>query len=134
MKRFLIPGLALALTSAVSVGLAAEEKASGIDMTKSLPIGDSLLVMVTGMAIVFLGLTILIFLIKGLIKATDRMGKKKRKQQPQPAIPPVKAFDIRTDEPAAPETDDSLVAAITAAVMCVMEENRGFVVRRIRRI
>ncbi len=104
-----------------------------MDMTKPLPIGDSLLVMVTGMAIVFLGLTVLIFLIKGLVKLTDGMGRKKKAAAPQVVIPPMKAFDIRTDEE--PANDDALVAAITAALVCVMgSEHRGFVVRRIRRV
>ena len=102
----------------------------GIDFTKPLPVGDSLLVMVVGMIIVFLGLTILIFMIKALIASTDGMGKKKKAQPVQTA----KAAVTVKPEQSEPEADDSLVAAITAALMCVMEENQGFVVRRIRRV
>ncbi len=130
MKRVLLAGLAMAL--AVSAGLA--EEPQGMDLTKSLPIGDSLLVMVTGMAIVFLGLTVLIFLIKALVKATDGMGRKKKAAAPQVVIPPMKAFDIKTDDEPAAE-DDALVAAITAALVCAMGgDGSGFVVRRIRRV
>ena len=85
------------------------------DLTKPAEFGQTLLVTLIGMAIVILGLTVLIFLIKGLVKITDGLGKKK---QPE-------------DEPA---EDSALVAAITAALMCVMEDNQGFVVRRIRRV
>ena len=105
----------------------------GIDFTKPLPVGDSLLVMVVGMIIVFLGLTILIFMIKALIASTDGMGKKKKAQQAQPVQTAKTAAAVQPEQ-SEPEADDSLVAAITAALMCVMEENQGFVVRRIRRV
>ena len=82
-----------------------------MDMTKSLPIGDSLLVMVTGMVIVFGGLTVLIFLIKGLVKITDRMGGKKKALAPKVVIPPMKAFDIRRDDEAE-QSDDITILAI----------------------
>lgn len=135
MKKFLIPGLilALALVLTVSVGLAESAEASGIDMTKKLPVGDSLLVMVVGMVIVFLGLSILILLIKCLIGITDGMGKRKKKEPAaQTAKAPVQAPAAEAEEIAA---DDSLVAAITAALVCAMGgENQGFVVRRIRRV
>ena len=41
------------------------------DLTKPADIGQTLLVTLIGMATVILGLTILIFLIKGLVKVTD---------------------------------------------------------------
>ena len=134
MKRILIPALPL-MPLLASRALAEEEAATGIDMTQPAPIGTSLLITLLGMATVLLGLTILIFLIKLLVKATDGMGKKKKKADaaPQPVIPPMKAFTIRSDEDE-PAADDALVAAITAALMCVMEGSDGFVVRRIRRV
>ena len=103
------------------------------DLTKPADIGQTLLVTLIGMATVILGLTILIFLIKALIKATDNLGSKKKKAEPQVVIPPVKAFGTPAEEPETAE-DDSLVAVITAAIVCMMEENQGFVVRRIRRV
>ncbi len=109
-----------------------EAAAQGIDMTKPLPAGDTLLVMIVGMAIVFLGLTILIFLIKALIKTTDGLGKKKSTPV-QTAKAPVQAAAVEAKE----ETpgDDELVAVITAALVCAMGgESQGFVVRRIRRV
>ena len=103
------------------------------DLTKPADIGQTLLVTLIGMATVILGLTILIFLIKGLVKVTDGLGKKKKTEAPKVVIPPMKAFTIRSDEDDVRD-DSEMVAAITAALMCVMEENRGFVVRRIRRV
>ena len=103
------------------------------DLTKPAEFGQTLLVTLIGMAIVILGLTVLIFLIKGLVKITDGLGKKKQPEAPKAAIPPMKVFTIRSDEDE-PAEDSALVAAITAAIMCVMDENQGFVVRRIRRV
>ena len=103
------------------------------DLTKPAEFGQTLLVTLIGMAIVILGLTILIFLIKGLVRVTDGLGKKKKAEAPKVVIPPMKAFTIRSDEDDVSE-DSALVAAITAALMCVMEDNQGFVVRRIRRV
>ena len=105
------------------------------DLTKPADIGQTLLVTLIGMATVILGLTILIFLIKALIKVTDNLGAKKKKKMAdsQVVIPPVKAFGTPAEEPEIAE-DDSLVAVITAAIVWMMEESQGFVVRRIRRV
>ncbi|MBR5345627.1 MAG: OadG family protein [Clostridia bacterium] len=104
------------------------------DLTKPADIGQTLLVTLIGMGTVILGLTILIFLIKALIKVTDHLGGKKKKDAaPQVVIPPVKVFGTPAEETVT-EEDDSIVAAITAAIVCMMEENQGFVVRRIRRV
>ncbi len=107
-------------------------------MTNSLTLGDSLLVTLIGMIIVFFGLTVLIFLIKALIGLTDNLGKKKAKPKVStlpvaPPPPPVKV------EPAAmedvrEEDEAELIAVITAALMCVMEEGTGFRVRHVRRV
>ncbi len=104
-----------------------------IDGNARVPFLQTLLVTLIGMATVIVGLVILIFLIKALVKATDGLGKKKKADAPQVVIPPMKAFTIRSDEDE-PAADDALVAAITAALMCVMEGSDGFVVRRIRRV
>lgn len=104
-----------------------------INGNEPVPFGGSLLVTLIGMVTVFVGLIILIVLIKLLVKATDGIGKKKAAPAPQVVIPPMKAFAIRSDD--APEAaGDELIAVIMAAVTCVMGEDQSFVVRRIRRV
>ena len=100
-------------------------------MTESLNLGSSLLVTLVGMAIVFLGLVILIFLIKALVKVTEN---KKKQQTPAPA--PVQAAPSVGASEETEETDDlELVAVISAALSVVLEKQpSGFVVRHIRRI
>ena len=99
----------------------------------SLGIGDSLLVTVIGMAVVFFGLVILIFLIKGLVGLTSGMGKKKKPV-------PVRTINV-TPAPAPaeaeePEQDDlQLIAVITAAIACAMGTDAGgFTVKHVRRV
>ena len=102
---------------------------------KNMPlgIGDALMVTLVGMLVVFLGLVILIFLIRFLNKVTANMGKKTVKITPTP-LPPAFTAPI----PAEPEEDDgALIAAITAAVACLLKEenkNTGFTVKHVRRI
>ena len=108
---------------------------------QSLDFGSSLLVTVIGMAIVFLGLTVLIFTIKLLSKATERLGLRKPKARPRqaPNVPMPKApMPAPAAEEAPAEDDGALVAAITAAIALMLEGEKsggsGFVVRRIRRL
>ena len=101
-------------------------------MTESLNLANALLVTVIGMLIVFFGLTVLIFLIKLLVKATGNMGAKKKNE---PAVVPATAPAVEEPE----EMDDSeLVAVITAAVYAMLDtegtDASGFVVRHIRRV
>lgn len=94
-------------------------------------LGNSLLVALVGMTVVFLGLCILIGLIKLLAKATEQMGKKKETPAPAPVAPAVETPAVEE----APQTDDAaVVAAITAAIACMMEDGSAFTVRRVRRI
>jgi len=96
-------------------------------------VGDSLLVTVVGMAVVFMGLVILICLIKVLAKATENMGKKKKsKEAPKPAAAPAPV----TPEPVVEEAvdDGAVIAAISAAIACMLDEGSAFTVRHIRRI
>lgn len=97
-----------------------------------LSIGNSLLVAVVGIAVVFLGLCILIALIWVLAKATESMGKKK--EAPKPAAPAPAPVAAPVVEETAAENDDALIAVITAAVACMMDEGSAFTVRRVRRI
>lgn len=99
-----------------------------------LSFANSLLVAIVGILVVFLGLCILIMLIKGLALATERMGKKKEKPAaaaPTPAPAPVQA---PVAEAVTEENDDALIAVISAAVACMMEQGSAFTVRRVRRI
>ena len=93
-------------------------------------------VTLVGMGTVFVGLIILIALIKVLERALQGTGSKK-------ADAPAPAPVVEEQEPEADvqeETDDGeLVAVIAAAVAAAMEaagaeETNGFVVRSIRRI
>ncbi len=103
-------------------------------MSTSLSLGSSLLVTVVGMIIVFFGLTVLIFLIKGLVALTGNVGKKKA----APASAPVKAAPAPAPVPAAPEAepedDGALIAAITAAIACMLDDGTAFTVRHVRRL
>ena len=84
-----------------------------------------------GMATVFVGLIILIILIKGMQKAKPSVTQQK-KQADAPSIV------IQTSN----VNDDAIVAVIAAAVSAVMEDaqkgmpegKKGFVVRSIRRV
>jgi len=88
-----------------------------------------------GMLVVFFGLVILIVCIYGMTSITGR--EKKQKKQVAPAPVPAPAAPV--EEPAVEEEADdlSVIAAITAAIAAVWQEegnNTGFVVRRVRRV
>lgn len=100
-------------------------------------LGFGLTVTLIGIAIVFLGLTILIGLIKLMEKATANIGKggkggkKAKKQAEAPAPAPVAAPVVEE----VPVADDSeLIAVISAAVAMMMEDGSAFTVRRVRRV
>ena len=100
-------------------------------------LGFGLTVTLIGIAIVFLGLTILIGLIKLMEKATAYLGKggkggkKAKKQAEAPAPAPVAAPVVEE----VPVADDSeLIAVISAAVAMMMEDGSAFTVRRVRRV
>ncbi len=90
-----------------------------------------------GLATVFVGLIILIGLIKVLEKVMGGMNKKQT-AAPAPAPAPAPVAPVVEAEP---EVDDGeLIAVIAAAVAAAMEaageseEPKGFVVRSIRRV
>ena len=91
-------------------------------------------VALVGMSTVFVGLIILIGLIK-LMEMIMTGGKgKKKAEAPAPAAAPAPVA-----EEAVEETDDELIAVIAAAVAAAMEQageenTTGFVVRSSRRI
>ena len=91
-------------------------------------------VTVIGMLIVFSGLVVLIFCVKGM---NLLFGKKRKKPAPAtvPAPTPVSA-PAAPSAPAVKEQDDNTLAAVIAAAVAAMwqDETTGFVVRRIRRV
>ena len=93
-------------------------------------LGFGLIVTLIGIVTVFIGLVILIALIKVMEKATANLGKKK--------ATPAKAAEAAPAAPAVeevPVTDDSeLIAVISAAVAMMMEDGSAFTVRRVRRV
>lgn len=97
-------------------------------------LGFSLIVMVIGMVTVFVGLILLIGLIKVMQMLTSNLGQGKKKKAakaaeaaPAPAAAPV------VEE--VPVTDDNeLIAVISAAVAMMMEDGSAFTVRRVRRV
>ncbi len=99
---------------------------------ESVSFGTSLLVALVGILVVFLGLCVLIGLIKLLAMAPSNIGKPKAKQEAAPAPAPVEEAPVQ--EEAAPAQDDALIAVITAAVACMMEDGSAFTVRRVRRV
>ena len=99
---------------------------------------NTLLVAVVGILVVFFGLTILIMLIGLMEKLTGGVGKKKAKEPakaaaPAPAPAPAGPAPVAAPAPVQ-QSNDELIAVITAAVAAMMGEGNGFTVRRVRRV
>ena len=94
---------------------------------------NGLQVTAVGVGIVFVGLVILIGLVKLIGVATGSLGKPKEapKFPQQPAVIPAETV-IR--ELPAEQDDTALIAVITAAIAAMLDDNTGFVVRRVRRV
>lgn len=92
---------------------------------------NSLLVAVVGIAVVFLGLVILIALIKLMGVLTGNMGKKEAPKA-APAAAPVAPAPEGKLSPA--KFDDQTVAVITAAIAAVRGEDYPFQIKRIVRV
>lgn len=93
-------------------------------------------VTLVGIGTVFVGLIILIALIKLMEKVMNAATGKQKVAAPAPAAAPVPAEE---EEQAEETDDDELIAVIAAAVAAAMEQageenTTGFVVRSIRRI
>lgn len=83
-----------------------------------------------GMLVVFFGLAVLICCI---LVMTSITGHKKKAPVAAPAPAPAPA-PVAVEEAPAEEDDGALIAAITAAIAAVwQDEDTGFVVRRVRR-
>lgn len=93
-------------------------------------------VTLVGIGTVFVGLIILIALIKLMEKVMNAATGKQKAAAPVPAAAPAPAEE---EEQAEETDDDELIAVIAAAVAAAMEQageenTTGFVVRSIRRI
>ena len=90
-----------------------------------------------GMLVVFLGLVILIACISimGLLNKQSGAGKKAASAPKATTPPPAPVQPETVAAPVQPESDDQLIAVITAAIAAVWQGNQsGFVVRRVKRI
>ena len=102
---------------------------------------DTLMVAVVGMSVVFVGLVILIMLIKVMGTLTNGMGKKEAAPEAAPVAAPVVAAAPAVAPLVTPETkiapakiDDQTVAVLTAAIAAVRGEGYPFKIRRIVRV
>ncbi len=89
-----------------------------------------------GVAIVFLGLTVLIGLIKVMTLLIEKITSRKKEKTVASVPAPVKEETAPAVEDLPEEEDEGeVVAAIMAALSCVMGGQKGsFRVRRIRRV
>lgn len=109
---------------------------------ENLSLGNTLLVAVVGIMVVFFGLTVLILLINIMGKLTGGMGKKTAQKSAAPAAAPVAAAApavvgslIQPDTKVkAAKIDDETVAVLTAAIAAVRGEGYPFKIRRIVRV
>lgn len=110
---------------------------------ENLSLGNTLLVAVVGIMVVFFGLTVLILLINIMGKLTSGMGKNNaKKPAAAPAAVPVAAAApavvaslIQPDTKVkAAKIDDETVAVLTAAIAAVRGEGYPFKIRRIVRV
>lgn len=88
-----------------------------------------------GIVVVFVGLIILIGMIYVMTIFTRRTGNKPSPafEAPKASLPPVP--EPAVEEEGEEEDDSAVIAAITAAIACVwQDEEKGFVVRRVRRV
>lgn len=99
-------------------------------------LGFSLSVAVIGMAVVFFGLVVLVFLFKLMSAVVRAMTGRKAKKQAAIEAPAPAPAQIAPPAPApAQEDDGELAAVITAAVAAMMGTSQsGIVVRSIRRV
>lgn len=103
-------------------------------------IGDSLMVALVGMLVVFFGLIILILLIKAMGALTGGMGKKAEKPA-APAAAPVAAAPAVVEGLIKPDAkiksakiDAQTIAVLTAAIAATRGEGYPFKIRRIVRV
>ena len=107
---------------------------------ENLSLGNTLLVALVGILVVFFGLCVLILLINIMGKLTGGMGKKEAPKAAAPAAaavaaPAAVASLLKPDtEIRAAKIDDETVAVLTAAIAAVRGEGYPFKIRRIVRV
>ena len=94
---------------------------------------EGLQVTAVGVGIVFVGLVILIGLVKLIGVATGSLGKKKETVKPAPAPESVQTATVVRELPAE-QDDTALIAVITAAIAAMLDDGSNFVVRKVRRV
>ncbi len=104
---------------------------------EQLTFGETLLVTLIGMLVVFFGLVILIMLIKLMGSLTGNMGSKSAPQATSVLVTPVTpatpaAAPVGKLSPA--KFDDQTVAVITAAIAAERGEGYPFKIKRIVRV
>lgn len=108
---------------------------------ENLSLGNTLLVAVVGMLVVFFGLVVLIALINIMGKLTGGMGKKEAPKAAAPAAAPAVAAPAAVASLLKPDTeiraakiDDETIAVLTAAIAAIRGEGYPFKIRRIVRV
>lgn len=88
---------------------------------------------IIGMLVVFVGLIILILCIYGMTCLTRQRASAPKAEAPAPAPAPAQPAEESLPQ-AEEQSDEQLIAVITAAIAAVWQkEESGFVVRRVRR-
>lgn len=93
-------------------------------MEKSLEL--TMGVVVTGIVVIFLALTLLII----VVAVFGFIFRPKENKPKKEAVEVAKEMAPQATVPAAPKSDDSVIAAISAAIYCVLGE--GFKIKNIR--
>ena len=112
---------------------------------KNIPVGEAAIDAVVGLAVVFIGIALLVFIVWGVGKIMQNTsignGKGGKKTAPKaaekPATKTAKPETVAPAKVADESIDDETVAVIAAAIAAVYEAERrscGFVVKRIKRM
>lgn len=112
---------------------------------KKIPVGEAAIDAVVGLAVVFIGIALLVFIVWGVgkIMQNTSIGNGKGGKETAPKVAEKPATKTAKPETVAPAKvadegiDDETVAVIAAAIAAVYEAERrscGFVVKRIKKM
>lgn len=112
---------------------------------KKIPVGEAAIDAVVGLAVVFIGIALLVFIVWGVGQIMQKTAPGSKKQSAPKAAEtkkePKKAAQVpvAVAKPAEQENepDEETIAVITAAIAAVYEAEKrscGFVVKRIKRM
>ena len=94
-------------------------------------LGEAAIYALIGFAVVFLGISLLVFIVWGLGQAFEKIPKAlKKKEQPKPAQ------ELQQESVATAEIDDETVAVIMAAITAFYQKEQipcEFVIKKIKR-